>query len=74
MTLDATEALTNACIGMVVSWSLTWAVLGFTPAQSAAVTMMFFVASFLRAWAIREAFRRWGEAIEAMIGVSDCNE
>lgn len=66
--MSALEALTNACIGMVVSWSLTWAVLGFTPVQSVAITALFFVASFLRAWAIREAFRRWGEAIEAMIG------
>ncbi|MBU1590014.1 MAG: hypothetical protein KKB66_02485 [Alphaproteobacteria bacterium] len=56
--IDAVEALANACIGIVVSWVLTMTVLGYGPAQSAAVTAMFFVASFTRAWAIRAIFRR----------------
>lgn len=56
--IDAAEALTNAAIGLVVSWVLTLTVLGYTPAESAAVTAMFFAASFTRAWVIRALFRR----------------
>lgn len=56
--IDATEALTNAVIGLLVSWTLTLTVLGYSPAQSAAITAMFFVASFARSWAIRAIFRR----------------
>jgi hypothetical protein len=58
MKLDAIEALTNAVIGLVVSWAATFFVLGYSPAQSAAITAMFFALSFTRAWAIRAAFRR----------------
>lgn len=58
--MDATEALANAGIGLVVSWAATWAVLGYSPAQSAAITAMFFGLSFTRSWALRAAFRRWG--------------
>lgn len=58
--MAAIEALTNAIIGLVVSWVLTLTVLGYSPAQSAAVTAMFFAASFTRAWIIREIFRRMG--------------
>ena len=57
--MSALEALCNAIIGLVVSWTLTAFVLGYTPAQAIGVTMMFFCASFLRSWAIREAFRKW---------------
>lgn len=58
--IDATEALTNAVIGLVVSWCLTWAWLGFSPFQSAGITAVFFVASFTRAWIIRAWFRGRG--------------
>jgi len=59
MTTSAAEALANATIGLLVSWVLTLTVLGYTPSQSAAITAMFFCASFARSWAIREAFRKW---------------
>lgn len=58
--MDAVEALTNAAIGLAVSWTLTWAWLGFSPSQSAGITAVFFVASFARAWIIRAMFRRFG--------------
>lgn len=58
--MDAAEALANAAIGLVVSWVLTLTVLGYDPAQSAAITAMFFAASFTRAWVLRAVFRRWG--------------
>lgn len=57
--MSALEALCNAAIGLVVSWTLTLTVLGYTPAQSASITAMFFVASFARSWAIRKAFAAW---------------
>ena len=57
--MSALEALCNAIIGLVVSWTLTAFVLGYTPAQAIGVTLLFFCASFLRSWAIREAFRKW---------------
>ena len=56
--LDAIEALTNAAVGLVVSWCATLWVLGYSPAQSAAVTLMFFALSFTRAWILRAMFRR----------------
>ena len=52
------EALANATIGLIISWLITWAVLGFTPMQSAGITAMFFAVSTVRAFLIREAFRR----------------
>lgn len=58
--MDAVEAITNAAIGLGVSWVLTLTVLGYSPSQSAAITAMFFVASFTRAWVLRWAFRRFG--------------
>ena len=58
--MDAIEALTNAAIGLVVSWAATLFVLGYTATQSAAITAMFFGLSFARAWIIRAAFRRLG--------------
>jgi len=57
--ISAIEALCNAVVGLVVSWAATFFVLGYSAAGSVAVTAMFFVLSFLRAWAIREAFRKW---------------
>jgi len=57
--VSALEALCNAAIGLVVSWTLTLTVLGYTPAQSAGITAMFFVASFARSWAIRRVFKAW---------------
>ena len=56
--IDATEAFANAAIGLLVSWTLTLTVLGYSPAQSAAITAMFFVSSFVRSWVIRAIFRR----------------
>ncbi|MDH5797082.1 MAG: hypothetical protein OEZ19_00845 [Paracoccaceae bacterium] len=56
--LDATEALANALVGMVVSWAATWFILGYTPAQSVLVTGMFTGLSFTRAWVLRRVFRR----------------
>jgi len=59
------EAFTNAAIGLVVSWLATFYLLPIffdinpTAAQSVGITVMFFALSFLRAWAIREAFRKW---------------
>jgi hypothetical protein len=58
MNIDAIEALTNAVIGFVVSFAATFFVLGFSPAQSTGITVMFFGLSFSRAWIIRAAFRR----------------
>lgn len=54
----ALEALTNAAVGFIVSWLVTWLVLGYSPAQSVGVTLMFFVLSFGRAYVIRRIFRR----------------
>jgi hypothetical protein len=63
MRLSAIEALCNAVIGLIVSWLVTFYALplwGLTPSASASVgiTAMYFVISFARSWAIREAFRR----------------
>ena len=49
--ISAYEAAANALIGLVVSWCATFFVLGYSPAGSAAVTLMFFCLSFARAWA-----------------------
>ena len=62
--MSAIEALTNASIGFAVSWVATWALLplwGFTPSPGGAlsITAMFFVLSFVRAWALREIFKRF---------------
>ena len=58
MKIDAIEALTNAALGLVVSWLATFFVLGYGPGKSVAVTAMFFALSFTRAWALRALFRR----------------
>jgi hypothetical protein len=55
----------NAVIGLAVSWCATFYLLpplfGIAPTagQSAGITGLFFALSFFRAWAIREAFRKW---------------
>ena len=55
---DAIEALTNAIVGLIVSWAATFWVLGYTATGSIAVTAMFFALSFTRAWVLRALFRR----------------
>lgn len=57
--MSALEALINAAVGLVVSWTATVLALGYSPAQSAAITAMFFGLSFTRSWIIREVFRRY---------------
>ena len=54
---DGIEALTNAAIGLVVSWLLTWGWLGFGPSESMGITAVFFCASTTRAYVIRRVFR-----------------
>ena len=59
---DTLEALTNAAVGLCVSWAATYWLLplwGLTPSlsQSAGITAMFFVTSFARALALRRIFR-----------------
>lgn len=66
MKASAIEALCNAVIGLAVSWAVTFYALplwGFTPSYSASagITTMYFAISFVRSWAIREAFRKWQE-------------
>ncbi len=53
----ALEAFTNAAIGLVVSWAATYLILGYSPAQSLGITLMFFGLSFTRAYVIRRIFR-----------------
>jgi len=55
---DATEALANAAIGLLVSWAATWVVLGYSPTESIAITLMFFGLSFTRSFVLRRVFRR----------------
>lgn len=55
--MDAIEATTNAVVGLVASWVITYWLTGFTAAQSAAFTALFFGISFLRSYAIRKVFR-----------------
>lgn len=57
MKLDTLEALTNAVVGLLVSWAATFFILGYSAAGSVAVTAMFFVISFARAWVLRRIFR-----------------
>ena len=58
MTHDLAEVLANAVVGLAVSWAATWAVLGFSPAQSVGVTAMFFALSTARQFVLRRLFRR----------------
>ena len=57
--ISAAEALLSAAIGLIVSLALTHYWLGFPAVQSVGITAVFFIASFARAWIIREAFRKW---------------
>jgi len=61
MKRDALEALTNAAVGLLVSWGATYFLLGYTARGSAAVTAMFFGLSFARSWALRALFRGAGK-------------
>lgn len=56
--LDVVEAVTNATLGLVVSFCLTWLWLGFAPVQSIVITGVFFGASTARAYLLRLVFRR----------------
>ena len=61
--ISAVEALTNAVVGLIVSWAVTYYALplwGLTPSASASagITAVYFAVSFTRAWIIRELFRR----------------
>ncbi len=61
--ISAVEALANAALGLMVSWVITYTALpwwGLTPsaAQAGAITAMYFVVSFARAFLVREFFRR----------------
>lgn len=60
--MDALEALSNAVIGLVVSWAATLFVLGYTATQSATITAGFFAISFIRSWCIRRLFRSMANA------------
>jgi hypothetical protein len=62
MKRDAAEALTNATIGLLISWAVTYAALpvwGLTPspADAVGITAMYFVVSAARAFAVRRVFR-----------------
>lgn len=56
--MTALEALANAIIGLAASWAATFFVLGYSPADSAAITAMFFGLSFTRSYFLRLLFRR----------------
>jgi hypothetical protein len=57
--VSALEAMTNAVIGLAVSWAATFFVLGYSVTQSASITAMFFGLSFSRAYLLRKAFAKW---------------
>jgi hypothetical protein len=54
----AHEALANATIGFAVSWAATRWVLGYSSAESIAVTALFFGLSFTRSYVLRRIFAR----------------
>ncbi len=56
--MNALEALSNAVIGLIVSWAATYFILGYSASGSAAVTGMFFCLSFARSYALRLIFHR----------------
>jgi len=56
--MSALESLTNAVIGLAASWAATFFVLGYSPADSAAIMAMFFALSFTRSYLLRLLFRR----------------
>jgi len=60
--LDATEAVTNAVVGLVVSWAFTYYALPFwglrpSPGDALGVTLAFFCLSAARSFALRRLFR-----------------
>ena len=55
--LDLLESLSNAAIGLFVSWSATFFVLGYSAGEGIAITAMFFLLSFARSWGVRRFFR-----------------
>lgn len=55
--MDAMEATANAIVGLVVSWSATFFVLGYSPSESLAITAMFFGLSFIRSYLLRKVFK-----------------
>ena len=60
--MDAAEAMTNATLGLIVSWAVTYWMLpawGLHPTATASlgITAMYFVISFARSWALRKLFR-----------------
>ena len=63
--MTALEALTNATIGLVVSWVATFWLLpplfGIAPSagQSTGITALFFALSFVRGYVIRKVFKKW---------------
>ena len=62
--IDFTEALTNATIGLIATWAVTYWLLpiwGLHPsaATSIGITSMYFSISFARSWALRKLFRRF---------------
>lgn len=61
--MSAIESATSTAIGFAVSWALTFWVLplwGFAPShgQALGITAVYTLASFLRGWGVRAAFRR----------------
>lgn len=54
---DLAESVTNAVLGLVISWAATRFVLGYSPIESAAITAMFFGLSFARSFVVRRVFR-----------------
>ncbi len=54
--MTALEAFANAAIGFIVSYAATLLVLGYSPAGSLAVTLMFFALSFARSYVLRLVF------------------
>lgn len=63
--MSAIESAVSTAIGFAVSWVLTFAVLplwGFEPSVGASlqITLVYTLASFLRGWGVRAAFRRFG--------------
>lgn len=62
--ISVAEALINAVIGLLVSWAVTYLALPMwnlspSPTDAAGITALFFVISFIRAFVIRELFRRF---------------
>lgn len=56
--LAAWEAFANAAIGLLISWAATWLLLGYSPAASVGVSLLFFGLSFARSYVLRRVFAR----------------